>query len=88
MNTTTIIEPFKFQLINNKLTVFQKEDNQEVLTFEPLKPEKDELESKEISLSDFFNLEISLLLREELKLNDLQVQVFRNFLEEANFFTN
>lgn len=88
MNTTTIIEPFKFQLINNKLTVFQKEDNQEVLTFEPLKPEMDELESKEISLSDYFNLEISVLLREELKLNDLQLEVFRNFLEDANYFTN
>lgn len=87
---TTVIQPYSFHYneSDTNLIVSNQETGKNVLTISPLKPLQEELEIKQINLEDYFNLEISLNLKEELDLNDIQIEVFRTFLDEVGYFNN
>ena len=86
MSHSTIIEPYQFELLENKLIVKDRQqDEKEILTVQSFLPSEEELTDRELTLTEYFNLDVATMLKEELFFNDIQVEVFRNFLEESDF---
>ncbi len=88
MNMQTTIDPFTFQLLNNTLTVFKKQVTLPVLVSDGFIPSYEDLKIHQTSMLEYFDVEIAEMLKSELELNDIQVQIFKNFLEEGTFFNN
>lgn len=83
----TIITPYVFQLNENTLNVTNESTKQPVLTVSEMSPSADELSARGCdNKEDFFDGVIGPMIKEELEFNDIQVEVFKNFLEEHNYF--
>lgn len=81
MKKSTVIEPYRFNFENNILVVTNMTTRKKVLTMDPFKPEQEDL-----NLYKHFYGVIGPLLHSELGFHELQIEVFRNFLDNECLF--